>query len=508
MRTMTRFARLSLIACLSASGGAGLAQAGDEVSIDWPWLAQGFVERFLPEDATGEAQSFDAALAHSFGRLDLGAIQVHCPVERLADRRWLSELQPALVGLCDFQAALARWMAPGSAAAEAAESDFAMLATWIEGWRSNDFKQLDEAPDKDLVGFLEPTPEVAAAAERQRKAFARGGELGLDLAGAPQLELVLAPARLDFMQTVAFLGRDDSEFRANNWQPGIDQWTQLWNGYGLVVAAEYAPWNGFDPKFQQKKPMSDIEPDGVAQLIVQQAALALLTIEAGTPEPVLPRRCLANALTIEARGALNVLDGERQITTSGATTRPYERFVPGGLSEGGVLPAIPAAPLDTIIESRWRKGHGKDYFVKPLAEGQAAGAKAAKKAKAERAKDKLAHFELRGDVAGEHVVSAPFLGAQANQKAYPPAAFLNDFREFFNSYQTAFLHWLRTASDEDPALRAERFAQYVELLTEPGAVEGDSLDQRIEDIYGLPLSAPDGETDSLEWRFLAWLADA
>jgi hypothetical protein len=28
----------------------------------------------------------------------------------------------------------------------------------------------------------------------------------------------------------------------------------------------------------------------------------------------------------------------------------------------------------------------------------------------------------------------------------------------------------------------------------------------VEKVYGLPMSAADGTTDSLEWRFLEWLA--
>ena len=74
-----------------------------------------------------------------------------------------------------------------------------------------------------------------------------------------------------------------------------------------------------------------------------------------------------------------------------------ERFVPGGNSEGGVLPVVPAAPYDTIVESQWRKGHGTDSFAEPLQEGQSAGAKAAKKQKHARAKDKLAHFVLQSE---------------------------------------------------------------------------------------------------------------
>jgi hypothetical protein len=36
--------------------------------------------------------------------------------------------------------------------------------------------------------------------------------------------------------------------------------------------------------------------------------------------------------------------------------------------------------------------------------------------------------------------------------------------------------------------------------------EGQTIDAIVQATYGLPLSGKNGDTDSLEWRFLDWLA--
>lgn len=498
----THLVRTLLALALASTARTSASSIGaQQVEIDWPALGQGFIEERFPDESAG---SFEEALVVGFARLDLGAVRVYCPPERLADRKWLALLAPAYVGICEMQAEFGSWTRGADPVSEAAREDLQRIAGWIDGWQAKQFKKLAAAESLDLAVFLEPPEEVAQSLARQRAAWARGGELGLRLLGAERVDIVLAPTRLDFLQTVAFLGRDDTDFRADNWLPGVDQWTQVWRGSQLVLAAEYAPWSGFDPKFKQRKPIQDVEEDGIAQLVTQQTAGALLTLDSGTQQPLFEKRGVANVLTISARGALNVIDSERGMSTSGAKTEPYERFVPGGNSEGGVLPVVPAAPFDTIVESPWRKGHGADFFVEPLQKGQSAGAKAAKKQKHARAKDTLAHFVLQSETQQKHTVSAPFLGPHANDQPYPPFAFLHDFREFFTAYQTAFVNWMRTASDADPAVCSANFARYLEALqTAPNA---EALYPRIEQIYGLPLSAADGDSDSLEWRFLAWLA--
>jgi hypothetical protein len=53
----------------------------------------------------------------------------------------------------------------------------------------------------------------------------------------------------------------------------------------------------------------------------------------------------------------------------------------------------------------------------------------------------------------------------------------------------------------------ETLAKYKKLMRAmANRAEGQTIDAIVKDIYGLPLSGKNGETDSLEWRFLDWLA--
>ena len=124
-------------------------------------------------------------------------------------------------------------------------------------------------------------------------------------------------------------------------------------------------------------------------------------------------------------------------------------------------------------------------------------------------KDKNAHFLLEAyGVNGEHIVSAPFFGAAANEKAFPESEFMIDYREFFRSYRTSFFHWLRENGVADsPDDSHERFRQLMRRYGEVGNEDEDmKLDELIQEIYETPMSAASGETENLEWRYLAWLA--
>ena len=120
-----------------------------------------------------------------------------------------------------------------------------------------------------------------------------------------------------------------------------------------------------------------------------------------------------------------------------------------------------------------------------------------------RHKDRSAHFQLVSD-RGKHVVSAPFFGEYANLQQYPPQEFLIDYGEFFRAYKSGFFHWLRWSGGGDDA--DESLANFRELMgTLANLKDGKTFEQAVEEIYGLPLSGADETTDSLEWRFLAFL---
>jgi hypothetical protein len=220
---------------------------------------------------------------------------------------------------------------------------------------------------------------------------------------------------------------------------------------------------------------------------------------------------VAMNLAIAVCGELNALEGDGWgYGTTGAQTQPYERFVPGGASSGGVLPPMPAAPLDGLKEGRWRERHGADYFAECLRKGQKNGfqelgrARPAHLSEAVR-NDILAHFMIFGeDDVERYVISAPFFGPESKKKPYPPGQMLIDYREFFRAYKCCFMNWLQTAGmDGDPEKSAEYFAQLMRSKHEVAGTK--EFEDVVEGVYGIPLSAASGEVDSLEWRFLNWL---
>ena len=121
------------------------------------------------------------------------------------------------------------------------------------------------------------------------------------------------------------------------------------------------------------------------------------------------------------------------------------------------------------------------------------------------AKDKTAHFLLEGEKGSKYPVSAPFFGPHANEKQYPNEEFLHDYRQFFQSYMTCFIYWLRENGAADAAVSHKK---YSELMRGMGQLRfnGNDFDQLVFDIYGLPISGKNGDTDNLEWRFLKFIA--
>ena len=157
---------------------------------------------------------------------------------------------------------------------------------------------------------------------------------------------------------------------------------------------------------------------------------------------------------------------------------------------------------------RWRKEAGEGHFVEALVDAQKDGAKLASKDRENPLRgDKSAHFELTSSKAASDTVAitAPFFGPHAEGKELPPFAYLDDYEEFFRAYQAAFIYWLRERGPSGSKKKSlTAFGKLVQQhATRP---RGTPLHEVALDVYGLPLSHEDGSIESLEWRFLAWLA--
>ena len=490
------------------------AEAQDE-SIDFARLGKEFLAAHCAVDAepeelsTSEPCSLEDVLKRGYANVRLGAFELHYPVALFDGKHRAQDFCEVALGLVDLQQSWIEWLTAGAQGSQEGLADLALVRSWVAEWQPKPLEALAKksaGAELELFTALAAPAEVRSAEQRLYALLHDAGRLGLGMRADTVVRIVLCPTRLDFMQWVAYSGLADPAAREAHWQPGVDQWTQLWIGWTLVAALEYAPWDGFDPEFRSGKSMTSIDKTGMVEQVALQASQALLRF-------CVPRdlehadNAVAMNLVIDFVGQLNTIDGEGQLKTSGGQTQPYSRFVPGGNPGGGTLPPRSAAGSDALVKSQWREDNGSDHFLGALAKGQKEGHKVASKEKVERWKDERAHFLLKGE-ASKHVVSAPFFGPHAAAQEYPPFEFLNDYSEFFRAYKSGFFHWLREVAGDPESPEASR-AKFRELLTRFGEIGqgGRTFDDLAAEVYGLPLSAADGETDSLEWRFLAYVEE-
>jgi hypothetical protein len=490
----------------AATPAGGVAGAPAWQEIDFGELGRAFLANEFGRKAELGEVSLAMLVDEHCARARLGSFDVAMPKRFLADSKLAKLYTKVSLRILDLQERFVDWMEPTPEVATRLGADIETLRGWVGSWKSNKLARIKG--DGDLYAEFEAPAEVLAARDSLHAALSDPATLGVAPQYVEGVTLLLCPTRRDFMELCGFLGLLDPAWRAENCSRGTAEWTQVWCGSVIALALEYAPWTGFDPNFATGLDPERLDKGGLMQHVLNQSARALIFRWFNRPQQVTFERALAAQAVIELEGRIMILDGEGGISSSGATTLPYERFVPGGLSEGGILPAIPAAPFDMLLEGQWRKGRGTDYFLDALREGQADGARrGAKLRENPLRKDSTAHFSIDSDRSGaKHVVTAPFLGTWGAKQTYPPPEFLNDYRQFYKSYLTGFLSWLRTVGvDADDDARAERFAQALKLL---GASESTlDLDQAFGRAYELPLSAQTPEVDSLEWRFLNWLAE-
>ena len=493
---------------LQAGSRAAPAPLGDEGNlekIDFEGLAESFREANCGKN--NEGCTLDSILASAYASMQLGAFDVRYPVRFLEDKKHAERFPQILGCLIDAQLVLARWLADEEDVATL-EQDLLVLEQWIDTWRPAQLAKIGRAEDSDLLLALEAPPEVAEAAKRFSSFMRDGKALGVTPQLGGSAEVIFCPTRRDFIEVVAMAGMEDEAFRESTWKEGIDMWTQVWRKWTLVMALEYAPWDGFDKKFSRGMDMDRIDKTGLLQMVTQQCAFGLIYNFFSRPEPWHVEDGLARNMVISVCGKINTIDNERGITTTGGSSQPYSRFVPGGNPAGGFMGALPAAGAGLFEDNQWRKGHGADHFLKPLQRGQKAGGNVAKKDRTNPLhKDKTAHFLLESDKGSKRPVSAPFLGPYAAENQYPPEEFMYDYRQFFQSYMTAFLYWLREHGAGEEGASQEKYAQLIRGMAAL-RLNGNDFDGLVEGIYGIPISARNGDVDNLEWRFLSWLSES
>lgn len=460
--------------------------------------------------AKAEELPSDKLLEKHCVRVSIGLFDIAYPIWGLAQKGAAEDLRSLTTALLDTESNWIDWLAKGDAAAAAPKADVETLKAWVKGWKFAGLAKAESAPDKSLYTLLGATDAQKAALQRLRDTLCKADALGIAPKNGAPLSILFAPTRRDFVELVGYTGLVDPTQQKQLWTWDATMWTGFWLDWNLVLALEYPPW-AYDKDFKTCMPMDKFEPTGKLEHTVLQATLALIWMYYGDNDALHLQQGMAMNMAIAVCGSCNALEGDGGRGTTGAQTQPYEKFVPGGASNGGTLPAIPAAPFDGVRKNQWHDGMGKDHYAKALRNGQKQALKQMMKEKPTDAdplvaKDKDAHFLLVSeDQVHRALVAAPFFGKAAAEKIYPPTGVIADYREFFRAYRSCFAWWLETMGDKSGAPASA--AKWKELLKALATrAEGASLEDVAQQIYGVPLSDKDGEKDSLEWRFIDWLA--
>ncbi|MFT4648342.1 MAG: hypothetical protein ACI9X4_001564 [Glaciecola sp.] len=328
---------------------------------------------------------------------------------------------------------------------------------------------------------------------------------GLGLERAPKSEkMVLHPGRERYVETIALAGWARPEARDSMWNSDIFSWTNFYVEDWRFISMQFSAANPSESTYRQGSDMEERSPTGLKQQICQLASLGLVDNYFGGKVPPSVAGGLSINLVVDVFKECNTrVDGDLRERRKEARSM----FVPGGQSEGGVLPP-------NLADSRWRDTHGKDRFIGVLKSAQAAGKEAQPR---KDRKDKVRYFELLSDDENERAVTAaPVLGAQGQTRKVVPLDYYGDRLEFARCYSTCFLYWMREkGGGRKPVESHKKFASWLKAmgttaeLDAGGILAADPIDifeLIFEEQYQRPLSDADLDPKkSLEGAFLHWL---
>jgi hypothetical protein len=438
-----------------------------------------------------------------YRRFDLGQFDIRVPAACLLDKDQADMFAEAALAILDLQRSWIDYSARSDEEYDAACAAFDALHKWVDGWSAYALGSLARSSDPDVLGRLGAKDNAREAHAFVQRFMSKGAFLGLSLEESPTSQVLLAPNRQTFLETLCFTGWNFPDQRAAYWKKGIEQWTSFWNDETQVIAMDYPAFPVDMKRPERGAPMDEFEKTGLGQHAAEKAAATMFWRYFGTNDALFFEAALATNLTIDVFGENNVRTGAPVYKNSGGSSSAFEVFVPGGNSAGGSLPGRGAV---TIIEvPLWRETKGADYYVKPLQKAQRLGKKEARKDKHD-SKDDRVHFIVHGTEDGDKsYMTAPFFGPDAKEKKLPAKEYLEDYEEFFRAYRAGFFAWLKThGAGKDDTENAQKFATLTRRLATRS--DNETFDGIVEELYSLPLSAKDGETDSLEWRFLTYVS--
>jgi hypothetical protein len=374
------------------------------------------------------------------------------------------------------------WLPPEKAERKSLEKDLAVAKKWLKRFKPKTLaRALKDGQRGDALVMFKAKDSVREAFQRLTAYFATGKMVGLEKQ-TKAIPIVLCTTRGEFLEMLSFAGWAEPTQEKVFWAQGTEAWTHFYMEDVRFYSLRHPGGGSLD---------SEKVENGTQQQVLQLATGALIEAWYGERMAIAMTAGISLNLVVEVFGQCNTrIDGDLRARK----TEAFEVFVPGGLSEGGVLPAMPA-------DTRWREFQAAHHFIAHLSRAQKDGTDDMR-----RKGGGKTHFRLLGDNQGQKmVVSAPFLGSSAVVRDKPGTVFKPDWLEFVRAYRACFLHWLRT---EGAGSEKESAAAYARLLR--GLSAAKTVDQ-IEAVWATvyeveALSSPEVGKDTLEGAFLIWLS--
>ena len=431
----------------------------DHAKLASAWLQnRGLAELAAHPEAAGDSW---AVLSPTFAHIQLGGVELLCLPEDLADTRHLVGLRSGMQAVLQVQQRWWNWMYGGQEGAQehkkSIEQSTKSLDSWMAAWPAKELAKLPGQKGVDLLQFFDKEAKGKPARDSQALAqlLRPASDPSMQGAQLPPARLVVLSSREDFVGLTCAVGLLAPHQRSVLWDKHLCSWTYFdWNG---TRVAALAYWDAGAQSHTTGTAMNERNPAALAHHVAQLCARSLFEQSMGRDFDPMLGGALSSAIVIEEFGALDTrTDGDLR----SRSTQAREMFIPGGRSEGGLLPPI-------LADGRWRARQAAGFFVAELHACQASGAKAGD--------DKLRCFELRDDAEKNHVVRAPFMGSKALSDASIPPAFHMDYAEFLRAYRCAFVHWLSKAAAGKES--GQRFSKLL-LALAPGTTTARVLWKR------------------------------
>ncbi|MFT5286419.1 MAG: hypothetical protein ACI8TQ_002588 [Planctomycetota bacterium] len=438
-----------------------------------------------------------------YRKFTLGLFDIRFLGEALTNKATAKKFVTCATATLDTQRAWVEWNARHHEKYEIILEDFDLLHKWVKSWSTSALSAIGKFPERDIMERLGAGDEVREAHARIEVFMCRAEYMGIRLHDVPDTQILFVPDRITMLQLMCFAGWNSERDQDYYWKEGIIKWTSFWNEETQIIAMDYpgfpidveAPGVGAE--------MNEFEQTGLGQHASEKTATSIFWRYYGNNDALFYEAAMGVNLAISVYKENNVRTGAPVFKNMGASTSAYSVFVPGGNPSGGTLGARGA--IAVIIVPLWRETKGRDHYVKPLGKAQKKGKKLARKDKNPN-QDSLAHFIIFGPSESQtSYVTAPFFGPFSENKELPEKDFLVDYEDFFRAYSAGFFDWIKKrAGGKDAEANAKLFATLNHRLATRD--KSTSFAALMEDIYGLPLSAENGHTDSLEWRFLTYIS--